>query len=113
MKIGINHFKGETMKKESIFQKTKIKGMVIKGKFLPPTNNKNPRAKVSHKRDSKTTYSKTIEWNSNIEPVDNYYYACLEMLKEWELKEYNDNLEVLALGYDHDHYYFIVQSKVF
>ena len=89
------------MKKESIFEKTKIKGMVIKGKFLPPTNNKNPRAKVTHKRDS------------NIEPVDNYYNACIEMLKEWELKEYNDNLEVLALGYDHDHYYFIVQSKVF
>ena len=101
------------MKKESIFLKTKIKGMLIKGKFLPPTNNKNPRAKVSHKRDSNTTYSKTIEWNSNIEPVDNYYNACIEMLKEWELKEYNDNLEVLALGYDHDHYYFIVQSKVF
>ena len=101
------------MKKESIFLTTKIKGMVIKGKFLPPTNNKNPRAKVTHKRDSNTTYSKTIEWNNNIDPVDNCYNACIAMLKEWELKEYNDNLEVLALGYDHDFYYFIVQSKEF
>ena len=85
------------MKKESIFEKTKIKGMVIKGKFLPPTNNKNPRAKVSHKRDSNTTYSKTIEWDSKIEPVDNYYNACIEMLKEWELKElFKDTTEILS-----------------
>ena len=64
--------------------------MVIKGKFLPPTNYKNPRAKVTHKRDDKTTYSKTIEWNNNIDPVDNCYNACIAMLKEWDLKEYND-----------------------
>mgnify|MGYP001212889399 CR=1 FL=1 len=101
------------MNKESIFLTTKIKGMIIKGKFLPPTNKKDSRAKVIHKRDSKTTYSKTIKWNSDIDAVDNYYNACLELLKEWELKEYNDNLEVLAIGYDHDHYYFIVNSKVF
>ena len=101
------------MKKDSIFLKTKIKGMVIKTKYLPYTKTKNPRAKASHKRDNERTYSKTIKWNSDLDAVDNYYNACIELLKEWELKEFNKDLEVLAIGYDHDYHYFIVNSRVF
>ena len=101
------------MKKDSIFLKTKIKGMVIKTKYLPYTDTKDARAKASHKRDNNTTYSKAIKWNSDIDAVDNYYNACIELLKEWELKEFNKDLEVLAIGYDHDYHYFIVNSRVF
>ena len=101
------------MKKESIFFKTKIKGMVIKTKYLSHTNKRHSQAKAIHKRDSNKTYSKCIRWNTDIDAIDNYYNACLELLKEWELKEFNKDLEVLAIGYDHDYHYFIVNSKVF
>ena len=101
------------MKKDSIYFKKDIKGMVIKTKYLPHTNKRHSMAKASHKRDSNKTYSKSIKWNTDIDAIDNYYNACLALLKEWELKEYNDNLEVLAIGYDHDYHYFIVNSKVF
>jgi len=101
------------MKKNSIFFKKDIKGMIIKTKYLPYQNKRDAMAKASHKRDSNKTYSKSIRWNSDIDAIDNYYNACLALLKEWELKEYNDNLEVLAIGYDHDYHYFIVNKKEF
>jgi len=101
------------MKKDSIFFKTKVKGYLIKSKYLPGTDKRNPRAKVYLRRDNNTTWSKTIEWNGDIEAVDNYYLACIVLIREWPFNEHNKDMEVLAIGYDNNNYYFIVQSKVF
>tara|TARA_R100000152_G_C6691218_1_gene122791 strand:+ start:457 stop:762 length:306 start_codon:yes stop_codon:yes gene_type:complete len=101
------------MKKDSIFTKTKVKGYLIKSKYLPRTNKKNPRAKVYLKRDNNTTWSKTIEWDSDLDAVDNYYLACIGLIREWPFNEHNKDMEVLAIGYENNNYYFIVQSKVF
>ena len=101
------------MKKESIFTKTKVKGYLIKSKYLAGTNKKNPRAKVYLKRDNNTTWSKTIEWDSNLDAIDNYYLACIGLIREWPFNEHNKDMEVLAIGYENNNYYFIVQSKVF
>ncbi len=101
------------MKKDSIFTKTKVKGYLIKSKYLSGTNKKNPRAKVYLKRDNNTTWSKTIEWDSDLDAVDNYYLACIGLIREWPFNEHNKDMEVLAIGYENNNYYFIVQSKVF
>ena len=101
------------MKKESIFTKTKVKGYLIKSKYLAGTNKKNPRAKVYLKRDNNTTWSKTIEWDSNLDAIDNYYLACIGLIREWPFNEHNKDMEVLAIGYENNNWYFIVQSKVF
>jgi len=101
------------MKKDSIFFKTKVKGYLIKSKYLPGTNKRNPRAKVYLKRDNNTTWSKTIQWNSDLDAVDNYYLACIGLIREWPFNEYNKDMEVLAIGYENNNYYFIVQSRVF
>jgi len=101
------------MNKDSIFFKKKVKGYLIKSKYLAGTNKKNPRAKVYLKRDNNTTWSKTIEWDSDLDAVDNYYLACIGLIREWPFNEYNKDMEVLAIGYENNNYYFIVQSKVF
>jgi len=101
------------MNKDSIFFKKKVKGYLIKSKYLAGTNKKNPRAKVYLKRDNNTTWSKTIEWDSYLDAVDNYYLACIGLIREWPFNEHNKDMEVLAIGYENNNYYFIVQSKVF
>ena len=101
------------MKKDSIFFKKKVKGYLIKSKYLPGTNKKNPRAKVYLKRDNNTTWSKIIEWDSDLDAVDNYYLACIGLIREWPFNEHNKDMEVLAIGYENNNYYFIVQSRVF
>ena len=101
------------MNKDSIFFKKKVKGYLIKSKYLAGTNKKNPRAKVYLKRDNNTTWSKTIEWDSDLDAVDNYYLACIGLIREWPFNEHNKDMEVLAIGYENNNYYFIVQSKVF
>jgi len=101
------------MKKDSIFFKKKVKGYLIKSKYLPETNKLKARAKVYLKRDNTTTWSKTIEWDSDLDAVDNYYLACIGLIREWPFNEHNKDMEVLAIGYENNNYYFIVQSKVF
>ena len=101
------------MKKDSIFFKKKVKGYLIKSKYLTGTDKRNPRAKVYLRRDNNTTWSKTIEWDSDLDAVDNYYLACIGLIREWPFNEHNKNMEVLAIGYENNNYYFIVQSKVF
>jgi len=101
------------MKKDSILNQHKVKGYLIKSKYLASTNKLKARAKVYLKRDNTTTWSKTIEWNDDIEAVDNYYLACIGLIREWPFNEYNKDMEVLAIGYENNNYYFIVQSKVF
>jgi len=101
------------MKKDSIFFKKKVKGYLIKSKYLASTNKLKARAKVYLKRDNNTTWSKIIEWDSDLDAVDNYYLACIGLIREWPFNEHNKDMEVLAIGYENNNYYFIVQSKVF
>jgi len=110
MKTGHNLFK--TMKTR-IMDEIKVKGLVIKTKFLGPTNYKDPRAKAFYKKDAETTYSKVIPWNTEIEAIDNYANATRELLKTEYFKDFHPNVDILSMGWDHDTYYFIVQSKTF
>ena len=101
------------MKKDSILNEHKVKGYLIKSKYLTSTNKLKARAKVYLKRDNTTTWSKTIEWDDDIEAVDNYYLACIGLIREWPFNEHHKDMEVLAIGYENNNCYFIVQSKVF
>ena len=101
------------MKKDSILNQHKVKGYLIKSKYLASTNKLKARAKVYLRRDNTTTWSKTIEWDDDIDAVDNYYLACIELIRIWPFNEHHKDMEVLAIGYENNNYYFIVQSKVF
>lgn len=110
MKTGHNLFKAM---KSQIMDEIKVKGLVIKTKFLGPTDHKESRAKAFYKKDAKTIYSKVIPWNTEIEPIDNYANATRELLKTEYFKDFHPEVDILSMGWDHDTYYFIVQSKTF
>ena len=110
MKTGVNLFKTMTTR---IMDEIKVKGLVIKTKFLGPTDYKDPRAKAFYKKDANTIYSKVIPWNTEIEAIDNYANATRELLKTEYFKDFHPEVDILSIGWDHDTYYFIVQSKTF
>lgn len=110
MKTGHNLFKAM---ESQIMDEIKVKGLVIKTKFLGPTDHKDPRAKAFYKKDAKTIYSKVIPWDTEIEAIDNYANATRELLKTEYFKDFHPEVDILSMGWDHDTYYFIVHSKTF
>tara|TARA_R100000322_G_scaffold150518_1_gene107657 strand:- start:327 stop:638 length:312 start_codon:yes stop_codon:yes gene_type:complete len=84
------------------------RGLIIKTKLLGPTNCKQTRIKALHKRDNERTFSKTINWDYQLESPDNHYEAAKALIKNWEFKEYHPNMKIVSMGWDHDHYYFVV-----
>jgi len=110
MKTGVNLSK--TMKTR-IMDEIKVKGLVIKTKFLGPTDYLDPRVKAFYKKDAHTTYSKVIPWDTEIEAIDNYANATRELLKTEYFKGFHPNVDILSMGWDHDTYYFVVHSKTF
>tara|TARA_R100001163_G_C5042448_1_gene180324 strand:+ start:713 stop:1024 length:312 start_codon:yes stop_codon:yes gene_type:complete len=86
----------------------KNRGLIIKTKYLGPTNYRGSRIKALHKRDNERTFSKTIDWDYALDSPDNHYEAAKALIKEWEFKEYHSNMKIVSMGWDHDHYYFIV-----
>ena len=84
------------------------RGLIIKTKYLGPTDHKQSRIKAIHKRDSERTFSKTIDWDYELESPDNHYEAAKALMDNWEFKEYHPNMKIVSMGWDHDHYYFVV-----
>ena len=84
------------------------RGMIIKTKYIGPTNYRGSRIKAIHKRDSENTFSKTISWDYALESPDNHLEAAKALMEEWEMKEYNPGMKIVSMGWDHEHYYFIV-----
>ena len=85
-----------------------LRGMVIKTKYIGPTDKTDSRVKAIHKRDSEKTFSKTILWDNNLEPPDTHYEAALALIKTWPMQEYNPEMKISSMGWDHDFYYFVV-----
>ncbi len=84
------------------------RGLIIKTKYLGPTNYRGSRIKAIHKRDNERTFSKTIDWDYALESPDNHYEAAKALMDNWEFKEYHPNMKIVSMGWDHDHYYFVV-----
>ena len=84
------------------------RGLIIKTKYLGPTDHKQSRIKAIHKRDSEKTFSKTIDWDYDLDCADNHYEAAKSLIDHWEFKDYHPNMKIVSMGWDHDHYYFVV-----
>ena len=85
-----------------------LRGLVIKTKYLGATDYKGARIKATHLRESGVTYSKTISKNQDLEPADNALRAAQSLIDSWPLAEYNPNMKIVSMGWDHANYYFVV-----
>tara|TARA_R100000353_G_scaffold97105_1_gene70864 strand:+ start:168 stop:455 length:288 start_codon:yes stop_codon:yes gene_type:complete len=85
-----------------------LRGLVIKTKYLGATDYKDARIKATHLRDDGVTYSKTISKKYDLEPSENAFNAAQSLIDSWPLKEYNPNMKIVSMGWDHSNYYFVV-----
>ncbi len=85
-----------------------LRGLVIKTKYMGATDYKGARIKATHLRDSGVTYSKTISKDYDLEPSENAFNAAQSLIDSWPLKEYNPNMKIVSMGWDHSNYYFVV-----
>lgn len=85
-----------------------LRGLVIKTKYLGATDYKGARIKATHLRDCGVTYSKTTSKDYDLEPADNALVAAQNLIDSWPLKEYNPNMKIVSMGWDHSNYYFVV-----
>ena len=81
-------------------------GPCIITKVLLPTDTKDARVKATYKRDSSTTWSKTVAWNTDIEDYENHYKAAKLLIDTWPLNE-EHTWSFIARGHDQFHYYFV------
>jgi len=106
--IGVCKMSAIRLEKHFYSVPSKLRGLVIKTKYLGPTNRKGSRIKAIFKRDHETTWTKTINWNYSLECPDNHFEAALELIKSWDFAEYHPNMKIQSMGWDHDFYYFVV-----
>jgi len=85
-----------------------LRGLVIKTKYLGATDYKGARIKATHLRDDGVTYSKIISKNYDLEPSENAFNAAQSLIDSWPLAEYNPNMKIVSMGWDHANYYFVV-----
>ena len=85
-----------------------LRGLVIKTKYLGATDYKGARIKATHLRENGVTYSKTISKDYDLEPSENAFNAAKSLIDSWPLKEYNPNMKIVSMGWDHANYYFVV-----
>ena len=85
-----------------------LRGLVIKTKYLGATDYKQARIKATHLRDDGVLYSKTTDKNFDLEPAENALIAAQNLVESWPLKEYNPNMKIVSMGWDHANYYFVV-----
>ena len=85
-----------------------LRGLVIKTKYLGATTSNQASIKATHLRDSGITYSKTTDKNFDLEPAENALIAAQNLVDSWPLKEYNPNMKIVSMGWDHANYYFVV-----
>ena len=85
-----------------------LRGLVIKTKYLGATDYKGARIKATHLREDGVTYSKSISKDYDLEPSENAFNAAQSLIDSWPLKEYNPNMKIVSMGWDHANYYFVV-----
>ena len=85
-----------------------INGPLIKTKFLGPTTYRGARITASHHRDGETVWRKTIYWDHQESAYENARLAALALIRSSPMEGWQ--AQILASGFDHDHYYFIVAT---
>jgi len=50
----------------------------------------------------------TWDCDDELSPAENAIAAVTQLIENWDMKEYNPGLGIKAMGWDHDHYYFIL-----
>ena len=106
--IGVCKMSAIRLQKHFYSVPSDLRGLVIKTKYLGPTDRKRSRVKAIFKRDHETTWTKTINWNDSLESPDNHFEAALELMKNWDFAEYHPDMKIQSMGWDHDFYYFVV-----
>mgnify|MGYP003140710599 FL=1 len=96
------------MKFNSVTIPESLRGVVIKTKYLGATDYRGARIKATHKRENDRTFTKTISKDYELEPAQNALAAANALIESWEFKEYHPNMKIVSMGWDHDHYYFVV-----
>jgi len=83
-------------------------GPLIRTKFIGPTTHRCSRITASHKRDNDQTWRATLEWDNDLDAMENAKAAALALIETSPMAEWQ--VQLLAIGYDQDHYYFIASS---
>ena len=95
------------------------RGFTISTKFLGPTNTKGSRITARYSRDASETMRVTLNWEHGIDAEQNHMRAAQELLNKFNSErrgwyasmEMNPadagTFEIVAMGWDHDHYYFL------
>ena len=94
------------------------RGFTITTKFLGPTNTLGSRVKATYKRDNERTWHATVNWSHSFSAEINHRHAAELLLANLnqERAEYFESIgaadeagkfEVVAMGWDADHYYFL------
>jgi hypothetical protein len=83
-------------------------GPLIRTKYIGPTNHRCSRITASHKRDNDQTWRATLEWDNDLDAMENAKAAALALIETSPMAEWQ--VQLLASGYDQDHYYFIASS---
>ena len=87
---------------------TLCSGPLIRTKYLGPTYYRCSRITASHKRDSDQTWRATLEWDHTLDAMENAKAAALALINTSPMADWQ--VQLLASGYDQDHYYFIASS---
>ena len=85
-----------------------LQGPLIRTKHHGPTTYRDARISAVHKRDGERTWRVTLEWDHNLDGLENAKAAALALINTSPMADWQ--VQLLASGYDQDHYYFIASS---
>lgn len=83
-------------------------GPCIITRYLCPTNYRGSRVVATHKRDSATTWRKTLGWDHALGAEANHRAAAEALLAAWP---YAFDAIIAGRGHDHDAYYWLAVSR--
>jgi len=83
-------------------------GPLIRTKYLGPTDHRLSRVTATHKRDNDVTWRATLNWDNDLDAMENAKAAALALINTSPMADWQ--VQLLASGYDQDHYYFIASS---
>ena len=85
-----------------------IEGMCVHTEHLGPDDFGPRRIRAIHKRDTDVTYSTTWGYDDDLSPAENAIEVVTQLLETWDMKECSPGLGIRSMGWDYDHYYFVL-----
>jgi hypothetical protein len=85
-----------------------LMGPMIVTRYLGPTNTRGSRVVATHRRDSETTYRKTLDWDHALDGAENHRAAAEALVASWPL---DLDAVIVGRGHDHDNYYWLVVGR--